>query len=121
MIFIRNGIHMIALKEGSILKIRPNPKFTRDNVAYGAIMLDTNIIGVYPLSKKDEYTDTTVYTVWADIQKQINRGDIIINLPLSYEFKSDAEWKEYNELVDKYDPDEMFKIFYDTLATSEKS
>ena len=115
MLFIKNGIHMVAIREGSVINVKPNPKFVRDNVAYGAIMLNSTVVGVYPLENDERGYQSTVYDVFRDICKQINAGDKIIVIPNSYHFKSVDEYEAFKTMLDTYTNEELINLYYDGI------
>ena len=115
MLFIKNGMHMVAIKEGSVINVKPNPKFVRENVPYGAIVLNGTPVGIYPLEDTSGY-GTTVYGVFRDICKQINSGDKIITIPFSYHFKSVQDYNEFKNLLTDYSDEELMNIYYDGLS-----
>lgn len=119
MLFIKNGMHMVAIKEGSILNVKPNPKFVRDGVGYGAIMLNETPIGIYPLDQTGLYTED-VYSVFRNICKQINNGDRIITIPMSYQFNTVQEYEEFNKLLKEYNNDELMDIYYNGIKRLQR-
>jgi len=119
MLFIKNGMHMVAIKEGSILNVKPNPKFVRDGVGYGAIMLNDTPIGIYPLDQTGLYTED-VYSVFRNICKQINDGDRIITIPMSYHFNTVQEYEEFKTLLNEYNNDELIDIYYNGIKRLQR-
>ena len=119
MLFIKNGMHMVAIKEGSILNVKPNPKFVRDGVGYGAIMLNETPIGIYPLDQTGLYTED-VYSVFRNICKQINNGDRATTIPMSYQFNTVQEYEEFNKLLKEYNNDELMDIYYNGIKRLQR-
>lgn len=117
MLFIKNGIQMVAVKEGAILKIRPNPNFVRKETKYGSLLLNDDVIGVYPLTKQNEY-DQTLYDVWQDLSTKISNGNTLIDIPIGYKFESYKEYEEYIEMAKSYDLNAMFEIFYSATSAA---
>ena len=116
MIFIRSGIHMVAIKDGSVINIQPNPKFVRNNIQYGAIMLNETSIGVYPLTEiEDNVNLKTVYDVFDSIIRQIESDTKIITLPTGYKFNSIEEIEEFKTSLKDYSKSEMIDIYYKSL------
>lgn len=124
MLFIRNGIHMVALGPNSVINIQPNPKFVRNDKGYGAIMLNMkNPIGVYPLTS-DDTSEKTVYDVYDSIIRQIqmcNEPNGIINIPTGYKFESIDEFTRFKELLTNYDKEEMVSIYYNSLKAANNA
>ena len=111
MIFVKNGMHMVAIKEGAVLNIQPNPKFKRNDIEYGAILYEGKTIGVYPLEG-----DNNIFDVFNDIIKQINVNKRVIEFPKSFKFSSINELKEFNKIIKDYTDEEMIDIYYKYLS-----
>lgn len=110
MVFIRNGLHMVALKEGSVLKIQPNPKYVENKTIYAAIMLNEQIIRIYEV----ENTNNTVFDVFESIISQINSGKVV-TLPPSHRFKSIDDFMKFKNTMTDYSKEEMIDIYYKYL------
>lgn len=115
MLFIKNGMHMLAIKEGSVINVHPNPKFTKDGVELGAIMVNDIPVGIYPLEATPNFAHT-VYDVFMNICKQINHGDTVVTIPFSYRFGTVEEYEEFKATLTSYDKNELFDIYYDGLS-----
>lgn len=117
MTFIRNGLHMVAIKEGSVINIQPNPKFKVDDVKYGAIMLNDTPIGVYPLTdSSNTSTARDVYTIFDSIIRQIENNIKVITIPSGYKFKSMEEFETFKNALKDYSKSEMIDIYYESLS-----
>ena len=117
MLFIQNGLHMVAIREGSILCIQPNPNFKVERVEYAAIKLNDQIIGVYPMPTT---TDTkTVFEVFTMIMNNVGK-DGVISLPKGYVFKTIEEFEQFKTSATQYSKQDMINIYYDCVETLNK-
>ena len=116
MMFIKVGLHLISVKEGAVFNIQPNPKFVRNDVEYGAILLDGNVIGVYPMDLSGDYAKDNVYAMFRNLSKQISDGAKMIQLPIGYKFKSIEEFDEFKAMMKNYSNTEMGDIFYKAIG-----
>ena len=117
MLFIQNGLHMVAIREGSILCIQPNPNFKVERVEYAAIKLNDQIIGVYPMQTT---TDTkTVFEVFTMIMDNVGK-DGVISLPKGYVFKTIEEFEQFKTSATQYSKQDMINIYYDCVETLNK-
>jgi hypothetical protein len=115
MLAIRNGNGIVFIKDGDILRIRPNPKFERNGVKYGAILWNSQPIGVYPLDVENE-NDPTVYSVFSKICDALVNGNRYVNMPYGYQFESSKEFEEYMELNKSYTQDKLFSMYYNDFG-----
>ena len=117
MLFIQNGLHMVAIREGSILCIKPNPNLKVERVEYAAIKLNDQIIGIYPMQTT---TDTkTVFEVFTMIMDNVGK-DGVISLPKGYVFKTIEEFEQFKTLATQYNKQDMINIYYNCVETLNK-